>query len=114
MRLLKLPGYLSGFSSRADGSAGIRLTTQELQPQDFAQLQELNGQFGWFTFRANDVQEEEIPTEDAEENKKPSQRQRAILYRIWEQSGKQGTFESYYREQMDKIAVWLKSKLDPN
>lgn len=112
MKVIQLPGYLSGFSSRADGSAGLRITTQELTPQDFADLQEVNGQFGTFYFRPNDVQEIDIADEDVEESKKPSQRMRAVLYRLWEQNGKAGTFESYYREQMEKIITHVKGKLD--
>lgn len=112
MKIIKLPGYLSGFSSRADGSAGLRMTTQELTPKDFADLQEVNGQFGTIYFRPNDLQEEDIPDEDVEESKKPSQRLRAVLYRVWEQNGKIGTSEAHYREQMEKIISHLKSKLD--
>lgn len=110
--MIKLPAYLSGFSSRTDGSAGIRLTTQELPPEAFSELQGHLNQFGWFMFSENHVQDEEIPDEDAEENKKPSKRLRAVLYRLWEQNGKQGTFETYYREQMDKVIEYIKGKLD--
>jgi hypothetical protein len=110
--MIKLPAYLSGFSSRTDGSAGIRMTTQELQPGDFTSLQGALNQFGWFIFAENDVQDEEIPDDDAEENKRPSQRIRNVLYRLWEQGGKQGTFESYYRERMEQLIDLLKKKLD--
>lgn len=111
-KILKFPGYLSGFSSRADGSAGLRITTQELRSEDFANLQDANGEFGTIYFRPNDVQEEEIPDEDAEESQKPSQRLRAVLYRLWEQNGRVGTAEAHYREQMEKILTYLKGKLD--
>lgn len=110
--ILKLPGYLSGFSSRADGSAGLRFTTQELGPEDFAALQAHNGDFGTIYFRPNDVQDIEISNEDVEEDKTPSKRLRNVLYRLWEQGGKTGTFDSYYREQMEKVIVHVKSKLD--
>lgn len=110
--MLKLPAYLTGFSSKTDGSAGIRISTQELQAQDFAELQAHLNTFGWFMFSENDIQDEEIPDEDAEENKRPSQRLRAVLYRLWEQAGKSGTFESFYRERMEKLIEHIKGKLD--
>lgn len=110
--IIVLPAYLSGFSSRTDGSAGIRLTTQELQPEDFAALQSHNGDFGTFYFRPNGVQEVEIKQEDIDESKTPSKRLRAVLYRLWEQNGKPGTFENYYREQMEKVIGHVKTKLD--
>lgn len=110
--MIQFPAYLSGFSSRTDGSAGIRITTQELGPDDFAALQGTLNQFGYFLFSPNKVQDEEIPDEDAEENKKPSQRLRAVLYRLWEQQGKNGTFESFYREKMEMLITTVKGKLD--
>ena len=38
--MLKIPSYLTGFSSRSDGSAGIRFTTQELTTEDFVAMGE--------------------------------------------------------------------------
>lgn len=110
--MIKLPAYLTGFSSRSDGSAGIRFTTQELSEGDFAGLKKSLNAFGWLIFSENNVQDEEIPDEEAEEDKKPSRRLRASLYVLWEQNGKKGEFESYYREQMEKIITHVKSKLD--
>lgn len=110
--IIELPGYLTGFSSRSDGSAGLRFTTQELQPEDFASLQTNNGQFGTIYFRPNDVQDIDIKDEDAEENKKPSKRLRSVIFLLWKQSGSKGDSEAYYREQMDKIIEHIKTKLD--
>lgn len=47
---IKLNAYLTGFSSRADGSASIRFATDELDAQDFAQLKELLNEYGELTF----------------------------------------------------------------
>lgn len=111
--MIRLPAYLTGFSSRADRSAGIRFTTQELAPEDFVKLQELNGAFGQIVFRENELQDEDIPQEDVEESKTPSQRLRGVLYRLWEQEGKKGTFNEFYRARMEKLIDWHKAKLDP-
>lgn len=52
-------------------------------------------------------------------NKTPSQRLRAVIYRLWEQSGKQGgrpklDQDEYYEIIMEKLIEQLKSKLGDN
>ena len=49
---LHIPGYFSGFSSRSDGSASIRFTTNEIGAAEFAQFRELLNSFGTLTFEA--------------------------------------------------------------
>ena len=110
--MVKLPAYLTGFNSKADGSASIRFSTQELQPQDFAELHGHLNQFGWLAFRENELQDEDIPDEDAAEDKSPSKRMRAVLFVLWNQEGKQGDFESFYRDRMEKLITAVKGKLD--
>ena len=113
-RLMKLPAYLTGFSSRVDGSAGIRFTTNELTADDFGLLQNNLNKFGWLVFQENEAQLVDMPIEQAEDkNKTPSKRLRAVLFILWTQTGKPGgDFEVYYRNQVEKIIDHLKSKLD--
>lgn len=56
------------------------------------------------------VGEEKI---DRELNTKTqSQRLRATLYVLWEQEGKQDSFDDFYRGKMESIIEWIKGKLD--
>lgn len=56
--------------------------------------------------------EDEIHIDKEANEKSPSQRLRAVLYRIWEQDPKDyKTFEEYYRVQMDKLVEKLKERL---
>ena len=104
---------MTGFSSRSDGSAGIRFCSQELSAADFATLKENLNEYGWLVFRPNEFQDKDIPQEDAEDPEKtPSKRLRAVLFVLWQQTGKKGRFEAYYHEQMEKIIEHIKSKLD--
>jgi hypothetical protein len=70
--MIRLPAYLTGFSSRQDNSASVRFASQELPPQTFADLQQLNGKFGWLLFSENELQVDDIPTDEADEEKSPS------------------------------------------
>ena len=111
--MLKLAAYLTGFSSRSDGSAGLRFATQELRPEEFAELTKELNNFGWLIFSANQIKSEDIPIEHAEDkNKTPSKRLRAVLHVLWKQKGSNGDFEVYYRDQIEKIIDHIKDKLD--
>lgn len=111
--MIKLPSYLTGFSSKSDGSAGIRFSTQELSADDFSELKKNLNEYGWLVFRPNDFKEEDIPTEDAEDTEKtPSKRLRAVLFVLWKQNGGKGDFENFYREQVEKVIEHIKTKLD--
>ncbi len=41
-----------------------------------------------------------------------SQRLRATLYRLWERSGTNATFDDWYRDRMDRIISRLQRLLD--
>jgi hypothetical protein len=41
----------------------------------------------------------------------PSQRLRNILYRLWEQAGKEGDFKEFYRVKMETLCEHFKGKL---
>lgn len=111
--MIKVPAYFSGFSSRTDGSAGMRFATQEMSPEDFAQLQKHLNLFGWLIFKEGEVQQEDVPIEDAEEGgKSPSKRLRAVLFILWKQGDKKLDFESFYRQRMDQLIEVIKNKLD--
>lgn len=112
--MIKLPCYLTGFSSKSDGSASLRFNTQELTAEDFGELKTDLNEFGALLFRPNVTQIEDVPTEDVEDkNKTPSKRLRACLYVLHtQQGGKPETFEQFYRERMEQIIGMIKAKLD--
>ena len=115
--MIKLPAVLSGFSSRADKSAGVRFATQELLPSDFAELQELNGTFGFLLFKENDIQPDDIPKENAEfEGKTSSERLKDVLFVWFKKLEKEGKvdedFNTFRRKKMEGFIEAVKSKLD--
>ena len=112
--MIKLPAYFTGFSSKSDGSAGLRFATQEISSETFAELKNNLNTFGWLLFKENDFTIDDIPEEDADENiKSPSKRLRAVIYVLAQQEKiPKAQFESYYREKMDKLINWVKGKLD--
>ena len=111
--MIQVPAILTGFSTKLDGGASVRFATNELTDTDVLELKRHQGQFGWLAFRENSFKIADLPQEQAEDKQKtPSKRLRAVLFVRWQQLGKQGDFENYYRTQMEKIIDYLKTKLD--
>ena len=82
--MIKLPAYFSGFSSRSDGSAGLRFTTQEINPEDFSELKKNHNAFGWLLFRENQLEDSDIPNENAQEDGiSSSERLRRRMFVYW-------------------------------
>ena len=76
----------------------------------------LTEKFGWLVFLpGKKILPEEVASlpdlieEDG--GRSPAQRLRGVLYRMWEQKGKQGDFETYYRSKMEMVINQVKEKL---
>lgn len=109
---MKFPAHFTGFGSKADGSAGLRFSTQELTSDQFAELKNNLNSFGWLLF-APQEEEIEVPKDKiSDETKKPSLRLRAVLFLLWKKKGEEGDFESWYRGQIELIIERIKAKLD--
>jgi hypothetical protein len=114
---IQVPVLISSLATKVDGSIKISLETQELNSQDSAKLFDLRGQMAYAIISPNEVDEKDVklPNERADPamgTKTQSQRLRAVLYRLWEQSKGGTDFESFYRVRMEQIIDQLKAKLD--
>ncbi len=112
--MLKLPAYLTGFSSKSDGSASVRFSTQELSSEDFALLKKYLNEFGYLLFKESYIKDEEIPDEEPleDDQKSPSKRLKAVLFLVWKKNGEKDEFNTYYRKQMEKFINVVKDKLE--
>lgn len=114
--MLQVPATIEAVSTRADRTIKIVVGTQELSSEDNAELMKLAHSMGYFLFKDSPVSEKEVVdipdfTPEYKGEKSPSQRLRAALYVLWEQQGKQGGFEQFYRERMEKLITFVKEKL---
>ena len=114
MSTFQAPAILTSISHTTDGGLRLGFSTNELTPEDKLSAVLFHQKFGYILFKENPFQESEIPQEDAEDKTKtPSKRLRAVLFKLYQQSGgKKEEFEIYYRQQVEKIIDHLKSKLD--
>jgi hypothetical protein len=110
--MIKIPAYLVGDSSRADGSRSLRFATQEVTPETVAEFQRLNGAFGWLVFAPQQT-EVEVPKEFIEDDRKsPSERLYAVLYVYWKQQKVDVPFDMWRLRYMEKLIEGIKSKLE--
>lgn len=115
-KLLRIAAAIEEIKSRKDNTWKLTVGTQEMAPEDEAILVALKGKEGHFVFAVQEtITEQDIPTEHLEfkGEKSPSQRLRAVLYRIWEQAAKESKldFEVFYRSRMERIIEQLKERL---
>lgn len=112
-------GILEGISLRADKSLSLRITTQEITDADKLKFMGFHQQFTQILFKSTDISKNDVKELDQTEinvyessAKTPSQRLRGVLYRVWEDAGKQGEFPQFYAGEMEKIITHYKGKLD--
>lgn len=113
--MIKYPAYLTGFSSRSDGSAGIRFATQELSGEDFSELKQHHNAFGWLIFAENTT-EADIPEESPEEEGiTASTRLRRRMFVYWKHpKGKngEGDFETWRKQTVETWGDKLLAKIE--
>ena len=113
---VKLPVQLSKVSSKADRSYTLGFNTRELLGEEAAILLDNLMKEGWIVFSPNDdIDVADIPVAKAGagvEGKSSATRLRAVLFVYWNQQGKKGDFEDFYRFSMEGFIDHIKGKLD--
>lgn len=101
-------------TSRQDGSVSFRIITPELRASEAGALVGLHGKAVSIAIVPRDGVPEERVNVDAEmERKTPGQRLRSVLFVWWTQSGRRGDFETFYRDEMEKLIEHVKGALKP-
>lgn len=99
----------------SDGGMKVVVNTQELTPEDKAELMNEHQKVGYFVFSSTKhIEEEDIPDEpiEFEGQKTYSERLRNVLFRLHEkQGGKAEEFESYRAKVMESLIQKYKNKL---
>ena len=103
-------------ASRKDRSYTLKFETRELSGESASALLGLIHNEGHLLFSPNDdLEEADIPDEKADSmtgQKTQAQRLRGVIYRLWEQNGKRGNSEDYYRSVTESLIDQLKAKLE--
>lgn len=114
MKQITLPVLIAGIATKVDGSIKIILETRELGADKAADLFGLRNSEAWAVLAASNIKEVNLPLERPDPaigTKTPSQRMRAVLYRVWEQEHSDLDFDTYYKSKMEHIIEQLKERL---
>lgn len=116
MKTIILPVIAKPPRLRVDRSATVAFDTRELTNEEVGELRDAASSEGWLVFSASTTAPEEltklVPSNDPEmAPKTPSQRLRATLFVFYKQSGEKD-WESFYKEHMEKLIDFVKTKLD--
>jgi len=114
-----IDGTLEGFRSRRDKTVAVTIGLNELDANKFGQLSEMQQEYVKVYISKDNIDKEtqtmidELNLDEGEK-KSPSQRLRAVIYKIWEPAHKakktKKVFTEFYRDFMEKIIQDLKEK----
>ncbi len=113
-------GGIQGLRTLADGSLRIQVDTQELPPETLTRIFQLKNQHGLVMVSTDEISQAEIDvvsdaTSDSfqQKRKTPSQRLRAVLFKLWKQQGEPNgyDFDTWYKNKMETLIDHFKEKL---
>ncbi len=117
MSIVLFQGEISQISTRKDRTVKIVVeSAMELNdPDELSKLFSLKANTVYVAIKESDFKKEDTdaipePEMDVGE-KRPGVRLRGSLFRLWEQQGRHGDFEIYYKTSMERLINNVKEKL---
>lgn len=118
MQPIKLNVILTGVSTRADGSLGLRIATPEMTAEEAVVLMKLTKINLDMTLEPlGQANETPIEVKGEIDAKTPSQRLRGVLYALFSYEKETGKtpkdelFTVFYERKIEKVIAWIKTKL---
>lgn len=118
MKTFQIPAGLEGYRSLKDRTLKLTFETGEMSPEQMANIHYSLNKVGYLAFSpdpfaTHELEEiDKLKVEFDDTGKPPSQRLRAVLYRLFEQSPEgYGTFNDFYNARMEKLINHFKDKL---
>ena len=119
MKTYQLPASLESYRSNLNQTIKLTFETSEITPEVMANIHHSLYKVGFLAFAPDPFATQELHEIDSlkveftDTGKPPSQRLRAVLYRLWEQKPeKYDVFNDYYQAHMEKLINHFKNKLD--
>ena len=119
MKTFQLPAVLEGYRSLKDRTLKITFETGEMTPEQMANVHYSLNKVGFVCFSpdpfaTHELEEiDKLKVEFSDIGKPPSQRLRAVLYKLWEQKPEgYSLFNDYYNGKMETLIEHFKSKIE--
>ena len=118
-KLFQTPAVIQGINTLKDRTLKLTVyVSRELPGDQKAKLFDLEQKEGWFLFKENPVQDEEVPQEEAKSDirqKTPTERLYNVLYVFWNQKypiADKKQFNAWRESEMEKIIDFYKRQLN--
>ena len=118
MKTFQLPAILDSYRSTKDLGLKVTFATGELSPEQVANIQYSFNKAGYLAFSpdpfaTHELEEiDKLKVEFTDTGKPPSQRLRAVLFRLFEQSPEgYKVFNDFYNSKMEILINHFKEKL---
>lgn len=108
-RIIHVPVTLDSANRRKDRSVRLAATTsREIANDEFAVMDTFVGTTGWLVYAENELDDRDVPPEDAPalERRSKGQRMRAIWFLKWQRRGIEEPFDSWYDRLFER---WMES-----
>lgn len=113
MKGLQFVGQLGSPKDTKDRGARFSVVTPEIENDQFGVLRDLSrGNVKVSLMPADETPEDVVKMSKELEVKTPSQRLRAVLYKLFKQQSIETDFEVYYRKWMEAVIEKLKGRLE--
>jgi hypothetical protein len=116
--MILIPAQLEAVTTRKDKTLKLTFGTNELTPSQAAELFGIANQFGYLAFKDESFRRDELDAVESLKSeledtlKKPSQRLRGIMFRVYEVDNEGfTTFAKYYDSKMEQLITHFKNKL---
>ena len=111
--MIIIAAQLESVGTRKDKTLKLTFGTNELSPSQASELFTIANQFGYLDFKREELDAVESLKSELEDTlKKPSQRLRGVLFRLFEQDNDGfKTFSKYYDSKMEQLINHYKGKL---
>jgi hypothetical protein len=118
MKTYQIPASLESYRSNLNQTLKLTFETNEITPETMANIHHSLYKVGFLAFAPDALTTQELTDIDnlkveySDTGKPPSQRLRAVLYRLWEQTPEgYDVFNDYYLARMEKLINHFKDKL---
>lgn len=118
MKTFQIPSILESYRSLKDRGLKVSFETGELSPEQVANIQYSLNKAGFLAFApdpfaTHELEEiDKLKVEFSDTGKPPSQRLRAVLFRLYEQAPEgYKTFQDFYLAKMEVLIEHFKNKL---
>jgi hypothetical protein len=114
---MTIQAIVENISTRRDGSIKLVFGVNELPANESAILFTMANKMGWLAFSSDYIENqvlEELSKKpiDIEGGKSLSQRERGVLFVLWDKKGRIGDFEDFRKKHVEKFINKIKEEID--